>query len=275
MKASLLHWDGSTENLSTDSIHSAIVSVLANQAGALIIHSFFSPSHCKELVTKCVGAPKTAYDGMWPPITKIGVAQIEFGLGYEKEHGRGRTAEMAYLRRAAKAHVGYKELFGELLDPVSAVVRFLSSIFAVDFARDPREAPYFAGIIHGIKADVPLHFDDARVVADGWSIAKVKNQASWNIVLREAKGGHSTIVYRRYWRPSYDHLEKDGYGYPHSVVKGAPSVKVQGKLGDLFFFNTRNFHEVKALQPSKVSTPRVTAMSFIGQLEKKKLILWS
>jgi len=152
---------------------------------------------------------------------------------------------------------------------------------------------YFSGIFRALNDSTPIHCDwspyDSRT--EDWVINRVEKQAVFNLYLAsEVKGGR-TVVHDRPWTPEcLDYRETISYGYYPEVVEGRQNCTVWPKQGDLWFFNSRNMHQVfpVELEPHPGlgnglmwRRPRLTLSSFMGWLpaekdgERDKLIFWS
>ena len=60
------------------------------------------------------------------------------------------------------------------------------------------------------------------------------------------------------------------YGYSDTVIADADMITFQPYVGDVFIFNTRNYHTVEPMDGQ-----RVTFTSAIGLLPNGEIILWS
>ena len=125
-----------------------------------------------------------------------------------------------------------------------------------------------------------------RLVQDcqGWEIGHIAAQITWNILLAAVAGGE-TIIYDRQWQGVADDVlfrkPLPSYAYSPTGLQGKLFKVMPPVEGDVTFFNSRNFHEVKPCDrtmdgPKEVM--RLTMSSFVGLLEGragKELILWS
>lgn len=118
----------------------------------------------------------------------------------------------------------------------------------------------------------------------GWEIGRVSAQLSWNILLAAVPGGE-TVIYDRQWQGKADddvfRKPPPSYTYSPTGLQGRVFKVMLPIEGDVTFFNSRNFHEVRPCdrtvdRPGKVK--RLTMSSFVGLLEGEKgkeLVLWS
>ncbi|RYP35285.1 hypothetical protein DL767_003873 [Monosporascus sp. MG133] len=140
---------------------------------------------------------------------------------------------------------------------------------------------YFAGLLRVINSPALIHSDYAPYDAPGWKIGQIVSQITWNIFLKQVRGGES-VVYNRYWRGKEDDevfkKTAPSYGYQTLAVENAEFKVIPAVEGDLTFMNSRNFHEVRPLDPPNEEW-RYTISSFVGLLPSSaggpELILWS
>lgn len=237
--------------------------LLDNLIPAIVIPRFASPEECAALVARSHALGFERYQGVSPPIDRIGVTVFE----------HDRIGMAAYFRAAEAARALQREIFAGSFDPLA---RFLTALAAshagpVRVADDPRYGRYFAGLIRRIEHGTLLHIDDAAVEHPGWSVARARAQLSWNLYLQldgEATG--ALTVHDRAWRPGLERF-KDGasYGYRREVVASARAFTYRPAVGDVCLFNTRNFHQVG---PS--TGARVAFTSAIGAIADA-IELWS
>ena len=125
---------------------------------------------------------------------------------------------------------------------------------------------------------------DEKQDCAGWEIGSVTSQITWNILLATVPGGE-TIVYDRPWDGAIDDSRfrkaPPSYAYSPLALQGRVFKVLKQVEGDVTFFNSRNFHEVKPCDRT-VDGPevilRLTMSSFVGLLERdgrRELILWS
>lgn len=153
------------------------------------------------------------------------------------------------------------------------------------YEKDGKAQCYFAGIVRGINNGTPIHCDwvpyDTRT--ESWSISRVTHQAVFNLCLAPppAAGGGGTVVHDVQWTPAaLAFRDRGGYGYFPGLVEGHQQTAFQPQAGDLYFFNSRNMHEVLPVPP-ETGRRRMGMSSFFGVLpplhagEKTKLVFWS
>ena len=173
------------------------------------------------------------------------------------------------------------------IDVISRVMELLSQLTDLPVRR-AREAEqeYFVGILRGVQHGINVHADYAPFEAVDWSIGNIVGQLSWNILLNEAPGS-DTLIYDRRWCCPDDDLAwrkvvtRDSYD--PKMLEGHPFKSMQPVPGDLTFFNSRNFHEVKGGDTwvdQQEAPIRFTVSSFVGLMpeqgdEPASLVLWS
>lgn len=145
---------------------------------------------------------------------------------------------------------------------------------------------YFAGLLRAVDNYIQIHPDYGPYDGPDWEIGSISSQLTWNVLLKRIHGG-DTIIYDRQWQGVQDDavFQKafPRYAYAPTGIQGCIFKALQAVEGDLTFFNSRNFHEVKPCdqawdRPEEVV--RYTMSSFVGLLPRKEdsppcLILWS
>lgn len=215
-------------------------------------------------------------------------------------HPSGKTNYFSNVDKARSLQKRFMEEAG--VDVVGRVKALLQSIvppgLPVRLAQEDGKS-YFAGLLRLINSSALIHADYGPFDGPGWEIGAIKAQLTWNILLKEVRGGES-VVYNRFWKGKEDDDKyrdvTKSYGYSRDVIDGCESKKIAPIVGQIALFNprsvmslhdrdrlsvdkNRNFHEVLAIEnPEKVS--RYTFSSFIGYLpptapEGPAIILWS
>jgi hypothetical protein len=237
--------------------------VLENKIGALIIKNFWNEDRCKNALVGIMEHGFGFYENVDPPIGKIGITEFE--------HASSNEAKVSYFREATEANIVRQYIFRKSGDPVKDVVNLLGRFVKTRIAVEgPSGQAYFAGLVRNIS-EALLHLDFAPRDARGWDISKIVQQASWNLVLESAESGGETIIYRHPWKKKDESKKIPGsYGYEPTIVSNCEQVAISVEVGDLFFFNSQNFHQVLPVKG------RWTAVSsFIGLTSENTLVLWS
>ncbi len=237
--------------------------VLDNSIGALIIKGFWNKDRCAKAMEGVMERGFDFYENVEPPIGKIGITEFE--------HASDDEAKARYFLQAPSANAVRRRIFQKSGDPVESVVRLCNRFVETHIAVEgPGGQIYFAGLVRNIT-EALLHLDFAPRDASSWDISKIVRQASWNLVLESAESGGETIVHHHPWNKDDESQKIPGsYGYLPSVVSNCEQVAVQTEVGDLFFFNSQNFHQVLPVKG------RWTAVSsFIGLTPENTLVLWS
>jgi hypothetical protein len=240
-----------------------------NKISHIQVDSFLTKDQCYALYTsiKNMNLGQLAYD-------------FEFGKNLKTEHYLyehyvyEQEPVEVYLPKA-KHSISTCETLWKLagVDPVFSVINFLTQFFGekVSIAEQNGQQYNFA-IVRDLKSSALLHADYAGFSPEYWSISKVIAQYGWNIYLTDPGEGGELIIYNKPWEEMTDekyYMETTRYGYQKEVVAHAESVSVFPKAGLLVFFNSRNFHEIKASAQS-----RVTVGGHIGLTAKEELLLW-
>lgn len=236
--------------------------LLANRIPAIRLERFASISECERLAQAVERLPVEYYEGVNPPIARIGVTQFECRK-LERSH---------YFERAREAESARRKLAASSFDAVQRFRARLAEVWgSVALASEPAYGSYFAGLIRHIANSASLHVDFGFHDAPDWEVGKVISQLAWNLYVTTPSSGGECIVYNREWsREDEEHRLSGSYGYDDELVNGVQSFLIWPKCGDITIFNCRNFHRV-----SPVNGRRLTTGSFIGQMPDDRLVLWS
>ncbi|KAL8393923.1 hypothetical protein RB595_003618 [Gaeumannomyces hyphopodioides] len=192
----------------------------------------------------------------------------------------------------------------------------------VEVATQGPDKVYFSGIYRCLNDSTYLHCDFSPYdsLTEDWIINSVERQIVFNLYLAPVKKGRTVsklppcmlfslpemigvhmltrcdkqifprtkTIWDVQWTPeALKHRDPNSYGYDHALVAGARKVVVEPVVGSLGLFNSRNMHEVEAveLEPAEdigmEYRPRLTLSSFMGFIPaertggKPKLIFWS
>jgi hypothetical protein len=235
------------------------------------VKNFLNHQQCDKLVDTANSIGFDYYDGVFPPIGKIGITQYEYSNKDKTE----------YFQKAAK----YNKLTQNIwrasgINPIQKVISACNNFakHTVIPAHEPQYGDYFVGLyrVFDPKSEAFLHFDYAPYDAADWVIGKkVKIQVSWNIYVKVPEQGGECIVLNKNWQPKvYEGKLMPGYsgsyGFDESLAQGVERHVIKPEVGDLYFFVSRNFHMVK---PS--SSTRISISSFLGLYDKQKLLIWN
>ncbi|KAK9418508.1 putative Prolyl 4-hydroxylase alpha subunit Fe(2+) 2OG dioxygenase domain-containing protein [Seiridium unicorne] len=244
---------------------------------------FLSQEECEKMVgvLKSHEILKGVYDvnHVWPRVGCVGIAQTDHVNDKETYFSK---AEGAYsLQNRWKEELGI-----DVMERVAQSLREASGM-VVRRARE-NEKDYFAGVIRAIDTGIQIHADYAPFEGNGWEIGGIAAQMSWNILLNPVPGG-DTFIFDRQWQAPQDDImwRKDypKYAYEPRMVEGRAFKVVKPVPGDLYWFNPRNFHEVRGCDIAKDNKEqraptRYTVSSFVGFLpahdsEPDTIVLWS
>lgn len=165
------------------------------------------------------------------------------------------------------------------LSPVKKMTDVLSqNNMEVELATEPslNGARYFTGLVRAMLYKSTTHFDFAPKQLPGWWVAEAEAQFAVVTYLQLPGSGGALTVYNRQWQDadeSYnkDIKEKGPQGFDGDFLKGIESVTVTPNPGEMIIFNSRNFHEVAAIESDKT---RFSINSFMV-LKDGKLHLWN
>jgi hypothetical protein len=241
--------------------------LLNGEVACVVIDDFSSEAVCHAIGENVVRLGfARSYTGDNLEASFTGLAAMEY-LGRQED----------YLTAVAEANAERRQLLGSQPDPIEDVVQLLRAAWPAG-ARIATEGDraYFAGVIRSLKK-VPHHTDSARRDLEGWSVAKITRQLSWNLFLTDPDSGGEFEIWSRYWRDDderdyrYDRATKKGYR--PEVVHGHSSVVVSPCTGRLVLFNALYYHTVRDVIGAK---PRLAMSSFIGVIdEDSPVALWS
>ncbi|MDA8018148.1 MAG: hypothetical protein MPN21_11940 [Thermoanaerobaculia bacterium] len=237
--------------------------LIDNRLRLIRIPGFASDTECEALVREAEQIGFELYREVSPPIARIGVTLFEHdGIGHED-----------YFVSAQKAREIQRRIFARSFDPIERLISMIQSRtgYPTGVALDSQHGPYFAGTVRRIESGTRLHIDYAPAEHPSWEVAQVCAQLAWNVYLELPESGGNTHIYERQWVPADDgHKETDSYGYDSAVVAGSECVTFKPTQGDLYLFNSRNYHLVDASVGH-----RTTVNSAVGQTRDNKVVLWS
>jgi hypothetical protein len=238
--------------------------LLRNEIPAVVIRGLATADECARLVEVAEVIGFRPYQEVLPQIDRIGTTVFE--------HRDGSTA--TYFEEAARLRALQRTIFGRSFSPLERFMNRLAAMLKgpVEVAVDPVQGSYYAGLVRRIENGTLPHIDFAPVEEPGWWVADVEVQLTWNLYLElDPASPGKTHIYNREWMPADDVFKIDGsYGYERAVVSNAEEFVFQPSVGDVYIFNTRNFHEVEPC-----AGRRITATSAIGVLPDGRTVLWS
>ncbi|KAI1106531.1 hypothetical protein F4804DRAFT_300304 [Jackrogersella minutella] len=255
----------------------SVKNLLENTIPTIRQRNFLSNDECKKLVEiiKDHGVGFYNKKVVFPPLGSVGISQFD----HDKE---------TYLSGVERASSLQKRFIEEgNVDVVGRVASALQEATGIE-ARVAREdgRPYFAGMLRVVSNYIQIHSDYGPFDGSDWEIGAITGQLSWNILLRQVHGG-DTIIYDRQWNGAADNAAFrkafPSYAFQPLTVQGRIPKTLPAIEGDLTFFNSRNFHEVKPCDmrhDHPEDDIRYTMSSFVGLLPGSKgkapcLVLWS
>ncbi|KJZ71686.1 hypothetical protein HIM_08924 [Hirsutella minnesotensis 3608] len=258
----------------------AVYGVFAGQIPVIRQKEFLSLEECNQLLEVLRSHTIGDYDvnHVWPRVGFVGVSQTDYAK--DKKTYFSKAEEAYSLQNRWKDELGI-----DIMERVAQSLEEASGL-PVRLAREG-DQDYFAGVIRAIDTGIQIHADFARFEGHGWEIGKIAAQMSWNILLNPVPGG-DTFIYDRQWQaPQDDYAWRKvfpKYAYDPRLVDGHAVKVVKPVPGDLYWFNPRNFHEVRPCDISKDSNQqaatRYTISSMVGLLEgvdgqPDTIIMWS
>lgn len=235
-----------------------------NKISCIRVPNFASKNECTLLSNEIKKSEFDFYQDFEPPIGKLGVTQYD-GIMKGKEW---------YFNHVEASTKLQSELFLKSFNPIERFFNHLSNSSSFDLVipQEPNYGEYFAGVIRDINQTVRIHADFAVFDAPGWLISNISSQLTWNLYCDLPKYGGECIIYNHAWD-----IEEDKkvclktYQYNLDPLKDCEAKVIKPIVGDLYIFNSRNFHEV-----TMASSNRLSISSFIGKdHNQNKLLFWS
>ena len=240
-----------------------LINLFAGEIPAIRLPRFIGPRDCSQIVENLKTLGMGTYAHVNHPVGRFGLAQMEFHLTGSKE---------GYFQRVQEAQMNYDKAISGAVDPVALLLSTLRHTIdqEVGIATEPGHGQMFAGTFRNVMTAGYKHFDFAPIESEGWEIAKIENQVSWNLYLNQPVGG-DLIVHNHRYELKDETLRVEGqYFYADELVAGSDAFQYTPVVGDVVLFNSRYIHEVKP-----VTGDRFSLSSFIGQISDESLILWS
>ncbi len=253
-------WDNKQENpLTTESLRM----LLENRIPLIRLKEFATPQECEMLVAQTQLFNFDCYQDVNPKIERIGITAFEYN----------RISKAAYFEAVERATELRDCIMAASFNPLERLMVKIQECTGatVRIASEPSYGSYYAGLIRKIEHGTQLHIDYAPLEQSEWEIGTVIYQLSWNLYLKfYPHNNGQTHIYDRQWQPGNDQYKLDSYGYSDTVIADADMITFKPCVGDVFIFNTRNFHIVEPMNGQ-----RVTFTCAIGLLPNGEIIFWS
>lgn len=237
--------------------------LLENRIPLIRLKEFATPQECEMLVAQAQLFNFDCYQNVSPKIERIGITVFEYN----------RISKAAYFQAVERVTKLRDCIMAASFNPLERLMVKIRQCTGatVRIASEPFYGSYYAGLIRKIEQGTQLHIDYAPLEQSQWEVSTVIAQLSWNVYLTfTGNNDGKTHVYDRQWQPGNDQYKLDSYGYSDTVIADADMISFQPYVGDVFIFNTRNFHIVEP-----INGQRVTFTSAIGLLPNGEIILWS
>ncbi|MFB2879419.1 hypothetical protein [Floridanema aerugineum] len=241
----------------------SIKMLFENKIPLVRIEKFATPQECEALVTQANLLGFDVYQNVTPKIERIGITVFEYNnIGKEDYFQAVERARKEQYRITSASFNPLERLMATMQNQTGRTVRIAS---------ESSWGSYHAGLTRKIEEGTQLHIDYAPTEQLGWEVSKVVAQLAWNLYLQiSLNDSGKTYIYDRQWHPGDETYKLDSYGYNNAVVSGASSLNFQPQVGDVYIFNTRNYHTVEPIKGQ-----RVTFTSAIGLLPNDEIIFWS
>lgn len=285
----------------------SFLDLLDGKTPLIKIPGFASKEVCEKLVAELTPRLCPYLHATGPAVQKVGLAQFEFQAQSEEDYktrtGKGEpcrgilfalgwadrqsSEKQRYFEESAKIRPLHDDLAKAVGENVWA--RVITSLAAlvpewdVSVASEGESKDYFSGIFRCINNGTPIHCDwcpyDCNT--EDWIINRITKQAVFNLYITPIRGGRTTL-YDVQWTPdALRYRDPSSYGYYPDLVEGRKSCPFEPEVGDLFIFNSRNMHEVRAVDKATGGLGRIALASFMGLLPceetkgKPRLMFWS
>lgn len=241
-----------------------LAALLDSRIPAIRIPQFASPKECEALIA-AINHDHFAYSpAQSPPIGRIGITQ----------YSHCDKAPESYFSLVKKAEHTIQNIFSRSFDPVTRMIGYLEKTWPKEVKiADCEHGRYYAGLIRLIHEYAGLHFDFVPIEGTGWSLDNISAQISWNLHASTANKGGGCVVYDQRCEPEHQsaHYDPNQLLADPAHVADSTQVLLEGTVGDVVLFNTRNYHEVLPCSGGL----RITVSSFIGKMPDGGLVLWS
>ncbi|SMQ47374.1 unnamed protein product [Zymoseptoria tritici ST99CH_3D1] len=263
------------------------LSLLRGNIPAIRISAFASLETSHRLAKEVTSMLTPYLHATGPAVEKVGVAQFEFQAqsaeDYNKRTGNEKDQYFSEVAKLKNLHDDLAKAVGEnVWAKAVATLAALVPEWDVGVATEGQNREYFSGIFRCINNGVPIHCDwcPYDCITEDWIINKITHQAVFNLYITHVEGGRTTM-YDVQWSPdALKYRDPETYGYFPKLVEHQKSCTFEPEIGDLFIFNSRNMHTVRAVDDVK-GPGRVAMASFMGLLPpsetggRPKLIFWS
>ncbi len=234
-----------------------------NRIPLIRLKEFATPQECEMLFAQAQLINFDCYQDVNTKIERIGITVFEYN----------RISKAAYFQAVERATKLRDCILAASFNPLKRLMVQIRQYTGatVRIASEPFYGSYYAGLTRKIEQGTQLHIDYAPLEQSEWEVGTVISQLSWNLYLKLSPKNHGkTRIYDRQWQPGTEQYKIDSYGYSDTVIADADMITFQPYVGDVFIFNTRNFHVVEPMDGE-----RVTFTSAIGLLPNGEIILWS
>lgn len=242
-----------------------------NKIPCVLIRNFLSEDKCDTIIKAAKEQGLDYYEGTYPRVGRIGATQYEHSFKSKFPYFLQAFIETQKRNNIVKS-CGF--------DPLGLIFElFKNQEMQIKIMTEREYCDYYVGLFRFFDpgAFAYIHFDYAPYDGKGWAIEKINQQISFNLYLKLPKTGGELVVYNKQWeKEKYNkyrlHESIASYGYSEEMVKDVEYMEYAPRKGDLLFFNSRNFHEVR-----KGDDFRLSMSSFIGRKDddEKELYMWN
>ncbi len=249
----------------------------AGETPAIILRGAYAPADCKDLVRRFL-----EHDLMRDPAlpAKEGDRRrIDIGTSLGN---RGADQE-AFLEHAEGTRELFSHLFEGMANPVSFIYDSLQQIAGprrrVQTAEEPDGRAYGPAIfrIHYDGHAYPPHIDHVtlREKRFNYAVSRFTHQFAGILCVQNAvsHGATQGVLHHCLWSEQIQPQLRANTFHEYAAQEGIDHCQVDLEPGDLYFFNTRNIHEVPAVEGTD---PRIVLAVFIGfNAEDDEIFVWA
>lgn len=242
-----------------------LIELMKGNISHIRMPSFATKEECANLSNKLeVSKDFDFYKQIDPPIGKLGITHYE-GFLNGKEW---------YFKNVESASKLQEKLFSQTFNPIKRLLDLFanSTTFDVSIPEEPNFGKYFCGVIRNINKSIRAHADFAVYDSPNWAISNIESQIAMNLYCTMPEQGGECIVYNHLWNLKDDEkLDLEKYQFDLGFMPNAAAKVIKPIVGDLYLFNSRNFHEITI-----ASSNRFSVSSFIGKTKNRnELMFWS
>jgi hypothetical protein len=237
--------------------------LISGEIPTIHLEGFCSEEECKKLTDSANANGFDLYRNTFPPIGRIGLARYDY-TAFERAN---------YFEKYNETTEMLRQIYARAFDPVTRFMRLLADRCEVEVAPASERGfgEHSIGVFRNFGKGSPVHMDFVPFEAKGWDVSQVKAHLSWNVYLSLSGLGGRTSIYKKMWQIEDEIFRlQESYGYEDALVRDIPRYTFSPRLGEVVFFNSRNYHRVESTTGN-----RLTCGSFFGPSQGgNKFLFW-